>query len=180
MALRIVKELGANGASICFIQSLHREAALGYLIHGAGLVHKENLAALPNEPMFIELEEVMPKWAIETLAQGAYIREYHLWEKETKEFFFSQIQLNGYTEAQATSHLKQKRNESIIAVVQRQLNQFGLNGLENEMIEIDGMRTQVNKAKHNPGVLLDHFVSMEQFWKKHAAIQKFWLKLTEA
>lgn len=44
-----------------------------------------------------------------------------------------------------------RRSESLIAVFQ---HQFGLNELQNKIAGIDGMRTQVNKAKHNPSTLM--------------------------
>jgi hypothetical protein len=37
-----------------------------------------------------EFSSIERDWVIETVYQGAYLRQYHLWEKDCKEYFLSQ------------------------------------------------------------------------------------------
>jgi hypothetical protein len=39
----------------------------------------------------------MQAWVVETLPQGAYVREYHLWEKDCKAYFPAMAERNGTT-----------------------------------------------------------------------------------
>jgi len=157
MPLTLQRNIAEFGASRYWVQSKHRETALQYLIRGTTLKHEENLAAFPGDPTWAELEGVMPNWAIETLAQGAYMREYHIWEKETKEYLAGQLHRNGFSGNAAKVSTKSKEN--YLQAVQRLLNDFAVTGLRVEMAEIDGMRAKVNIAKHDPGVLTGHFES---------------------
>ena len=99
--------------------------------------------------------------------------------KEAKEYFSHQFFNNGLSFSDIRCQFEKKKNESIVDVVVRQLTAFDVQSLADELVEIDSMRIQVNKAKHDPGVLLDHFVSIDQFWDKHAAIGRFWSKLVD-
>lgn len=165
------------GAGTYWVQSAHRETALQYLIQGAAQLHKQHLSAHPADDFSIELEEIMPQWAIETLAQGAYMREYHIWEKETKEYFSQQLIYNGLDGQ--TAKVRQKSNENYVEAIERILLDFSISNLEIEIMEVNGMREKVNVAKHDPGVLTEHFISIEEFWRKHSNISSFWSKLAD-
>lgn len=119
----------------------------------------------------------MPDWAIETLAQGAYVREYHIWEKETKEYFGKQLLFNGRVGNSAI--VRPSKQENYVQAINRFLHEFSVTGLAEEMTEIEAMRSKVNTAKHDPGVLVEHFVSIDDFWAKHAAIASFWSKIAD-
>tara|TARA_R110001606_G_scaffold399293_1_gene583873 strand:+ start:5026 stop:5604 length:579 start_codon:yes stop_codon:yes gene_type:complete len=179
MSLKLTGSLIGPSAIKYVAQSKHRQTAVDYLIHGAKLVHEENIDRFPRDTFIAELEEIMPKWSVETLAQGAYVREFHLWEKEAKEYFSNQLQHNGIPCIEIKSMLQKKRKESVVDVVKRLLMAFDIYRLGSELSAIDTMRLQVNRAKHDPGVLLDDFVSIEQFWDKHAVVKRFWSKLLE-
>jgi len=75
----------------------HRETAIDMtieIIHHAAA--KELLATTPNDPFERQMTDVMRDWAIESLIQGAWIREYHMWERDTKEYFDWHYLRNGY------------------------------------------------------------------------------------
>ncbi|MAO93927.1 MAG: hypothetical protein CMM78_02780 [Rhodospirillaceae bacterium] len=179
MALKLVRGFIMPSALKYLMQSLHRKSALEYLVHGTSLVHREILEHYKEDPCFAEFEVYNRNSILETLVQGAYVREFHLWEKEAKEYFSDQFFNNGLSFSDIRCQFEKKKNESIVDVVVRQLTAFDVQSLADELVEIDSMRIQVNKAKHDPGVLLDHFVSIDQFWDKHAAIGRFWSKLVD-
>jgi hypothetical protein len=161
------------GASVTWTQVGHRRRAIEYAVDGAKLVYQQNLEQLPDDPLFAELESVMPEWVIETIAQGAYIREYHLWEKEVKDYLGGQLRRSNL----ASTALKPKPGESLIDSVRRVLAVFG--APDTGLSDIDAMRQRVNNAKHEPGVLVEHFVSIDDYWKMLDAIEGFWEALAE-
>lgn len=178
MSLKLINKFTDLGAMIYATQSEHRKTALQYLICGTDLMHEKNQKMFPDDPLWEELEGVMPVWAVETLAQGAYIREYHIWEKETKEYFVEQLVRNELSGEEA--RVCRRNGESHVSTIQRMLSNFSIFNLEDEINQIESMRLKVNEAKHDPGVLIEHFVSIDNFWEKHTAINAFWSKLAKS
>jgi hypothetical protein len=161
------------GANVTWTQVGHRRTAIEYAVAGAKLAYKQSLEQFPDDPLFAELESVMPEWVIETIAQGAYIREYHLWEKEVKDYLVGQLRRSNLE----STVLKPKRSESLIDAVRRVLVNLG--APDTGLADIDAMRHRVNIAKHEPGVLVEHFVSIDDYWKVLDAIEGFWEALAE-
>jgi hypothetical protein len=61
------------------MQAGHRKTAIDLVI--------DSLRGLPNdssEQVFAEMGEAMRGWTIEAVVQGAWVREYHKWETDTK------------------------------------------------------------------------------------------------
>src|SRR5262249_51255687 len=88
------------GATKFFLQAGHRqtaiEAAVAYVNAGFAQALSEQTndslsaavsAALDRAAITAALASIEPPWVIETIYQGAYLREYHLWEKSCKEYF---------------------------------------------------------------------------------------------
>jgi hypothetical protein len=173
MALRLVKRFLDPGASVNWVQAGHRRTAIEYAVEGARLVNKKNVSQFDGDEVFSELESMMPEWVIETIAQGAYMREYHILEKEVGEYFHRQLVANN----QPLSVLKQKGGESFVSVVRRLVELFNLPELGEQVDQLDGVRERVNLAKHHPGVLVDHFVSIDDYWALLDAVEAFWEKL---
>jgi hypothetical protein len=61
------------------------EAAVAYVDAGFARSRSEQTDDVSSEFSSIERD-----WVIETIYQGAYLRQYHLWEKDCKEYLSSQ------------------------------------------------------------------------------------------
>ncbi len=77
----------SSAAAVNYIQVSHRRNAVEYTITGIKQIHEINLELLGRDPLTLEMEGVMQAWVTETLFQGVYMREYHLWEKDCKAYF---------------------------------------------------------------------------------------------
>jgi hypothetical protein len=62
------------------------EAAVGYVDAGFARSRPEQTDDIVSS----EFSSIERDWVIETIYQGAYLRQYHLWEKDCKEYFSSQ------------------------------------------------------------------------------------------
>jgi hypothetical protein len=100
------------------------------------------------------------QWVIETIYQGAYMREYHLWEKSCKEYFSPMGPPSGVA---FTNHVQQVLS-----------SQFDLLMPEDVMAALSRMRCKVNRMKHEDGVQEDEFVSAADYAAAVAAIERFW------
>lgn len=89
-------ETGANAATN-YVQVGHRRTAIEYALAGIKRHHDAVLEAFGHDPFSLEMEGTMRAWVAETLLQGAYLREYHLWEKDCKAYFPEMAQRNGDT-----------------------------------------------------------------------------------
>jgi hypothetical protein len=164
--MRLVRRHLEPGASIPLIQLQHRKDAVEYAIQGIRKHCDANIAATDNDLMFKEFEPIMRDWVIETLYQGAYLREYHLWEKDCKEYFAVMARRNG--------EIRQLRSSTFVPEVVRAVAEYGLT-LEPLILErIREMNQKVNVMKHDPGLNLDHFITREDYAKATDAIEQFW------
>ena len=69
---------------------------------------------------FLDLSKVMRDWVRETLLQGAYLREYHLWEKDCRAYFLAMA-------AQWGASLRQNAKRQSFPILMREwLADFGL------------------------------------------------------
>src|SRR4051812_12229361 len=96
--MKLLNPFTVGLASICHVQVEHRKTAMEYAIAGISLVHEKNSSLFAGDKSATEIEDVIRDWVIETLIQGAYIREYHIWEKDTKKYFSDQLGLNESTQ----------------------------------------------------------------------------------
>jgi hypothetical protein len=75
-----------------FIQTDHNKTAIGTAIACIEDVYAQESKLLCDD---IVDDPIARDWLIETLLQGAYIGEYHIWEKNVKEYCNTQWALNG-------------------------------------------------------------------------------------
>jgi hypothetical protein len=101
--------------------------------------------------------------------QGAYIREYHLWEKNCKAYFPTMAIRN----CTALS-LRPKGAEAFTAVVSDALRTFGIEMPDSVFCVIERMRERVNLMKHEAGLELDHFISESDYAEATQALGNFW------
>lgn len=171
--MKLIRARVVGHASICWTQVEHRKTAMDYAIKGIGLVREKNAALFPDDQMFAEMEDTMRDWVIETLIQGAYIREYHLWEKDTKQYFQKQLTLN--KSSQQLAFKSGKRGFIDLAIFG--LSVFGAQVPPTVINVLDLMRRKVNSAKHDPGLLVGHFLTQDEYNKAVQNISAYWQEL---
>jgi hypothetical protein len=171
---RKLMELGLS-ATNNFIQIEHRKDAIEYAVVGIKRQHDAVVNAFGGDKLTTELEGTMQAWVIETLLQGAYLREYHLWEKDCKAYFTEMAGRNRRTIDR--KNLKGKPfTDSIKAIV----CDFGAVVADNIFTEIEKMRLKVNVMKHEAGLEPEHFVSEGEYTAAVSALAEFWSTLANA
>jgi len=95
--MKLYHSITNHGASLYWVQLNHRKTAIEYAIHTIDEAHSKDKETPYGDPLLDEITDVMRDWVIETLIQGAYPREYHIWEKDTKEYFTNQLCRNNDT-----------------------------------------------------------------------------------
>lgn len=171
--MKLIQPHLKNASTYYFIQSAHRKNAIHYAIAGINSVHDANIDAFKGDSIFSELEGHMKDWVTETLVQGAFIREYHIWEKDTKEYFNNQLCWNNDQRAFPFK----RRSRSYVENIREVLPIFSAQIPSPVISAIDYMRTKVNTAKHEPGLLTEHFVTQAEYDEAAASIDQFWEEL---
>ena len=171
--MQLIKRYPNPGAVVPYIQVGHRHTAFEYIIAGIGKVHEANLDLLGRDPLTSEMEGSMRDWAIETLAQQAYLREYHLWEKDCKAYFAEMAERNG-----VELNLKPRGGQPFTGVVRDAFAAFDVDVPSTIFDAIEAMRQRVNTMKHEAGLELDHFVTVADYEGAVAALESFWEYLT--
>ena len=165
-------EAGASAATN-YLQVSHRQAAIEYALAGIMRHHDAVVEAFGPDPFMAEMEGTMRAWVAETLLQGAYVREYHLWEKDCKAYFREMAQRNGVK-------LVMKSSPSFTAFVWQTLGKFSV-AISSDIIgAIETMRDRVNVMKHDAGLELEHFVTEAEYTVTIEALEKFWSELASA
>lgn len=175
--MRLRKKFVDDGASavINYVQVGHRHTAIEYALAGIMRHHDAVLEASGSDPLMVEMEGTMRAWVAETLLQGAYVREYHLWEKDCKAYFPEMAQRNG-----ASLVMKSKSNQSFTALVSTTLSQFSVVMSSDITDAIKTMRGRVNAMKHEAGLELEHFVTEGDYTAAVEALEKFWSRIASA
>ena len=131
------------------------------------------VAALRELPAFDTMSEAMREWAIEAVAQGAWVREYHKWETDTKSYFCSMHLRNG-----VTAPNWKKLDGSHVEKIEKQLALFSATPPATIAV-IEENRGRVNDTKHDDSYLAgqsdyEFLVSaISQFWEDLAAQETF-------
>ena len=73
----------------------HRETAIETAMAVIRDADQREQAALADDPLWLSFTAHMGDWVIESLLQGAWMREYHEWEKATKTYFDGNHARNG-------------------------------------------------------------------------------------
>jgi len=154
-------------ATFYWIHVGHRNTAIQLAI---GLIRDaatREIATVPAD-VFTEMGGVMTNWAIESLLQGAWLREYHVWERDTKRHFNNIHLRNG------GKKIEWKRNaQSHVAKVRQQLKLFSVTMSPDILSAIDGARVKINTAKHED----DIWASEADYQLLVASVQRFWQEL---
>jgi hypothetical protein len=111
----------------------------------------------------------MRDWVTETLLQGAYLREYHLWEKDCKAYFSVMAERNG-----ASMTMKARGRQTFMELIKEALIAFDVIVPEEILSVIENMRQRVNVMKHDAGLELDHFIDEKNYEIAVTALEGFW------
>jgi hypothetical protein len=149
-----------------FIQTDHNKTAIETAIACIENVHSQESKIVCDDIVDSISIDTMRDWLIETLLQGAYIREYHIWEKNVKEYCNTQWVLNGNPQS-----FKWKKGPHFIDETKAHLAEFSARV---PLDAINNVRTKVNTAKHCPGLLTEHFVTRAEYDEAIVAIEGFW------
>lgn len=171
--LKLTHRFGGNDAAVRYIKISHRRDALTYIMSALDHVHRSAAAEGPDDTLSVELNDTMSAWAKETLLQGSYIREYHLWEKDCTEYFVEQAARNA-----VPLSMKAKGSRPFPERVSHILGRFGVAMPLEPMAAIEAMRVQVNRMKHTAGFTLEDFVTAHAHDNAVAAIENFWNELS--
>jgi hypothetical protein len=167
--MQLKRKFLETGAAVNCIQAGHRHTAVEYAIAGIKKVHDSNLDLLGRDPFSSEMEGRMQAWVAETLFQGAYMREYHLWEKDCKAYFSAMAERNGNVLA-----MKTKGGQSFTDRVREVLGLFAVAIPAEILGAIERMRDRVNVMKHDAGLELEHFITEADYVEAIEAIEGFW------
>jgi hypothetical protein len=140
------------------------ESAIKRINDGA---QKEIESLNPLKEPFLDFIARSHEWVMEALLQGAFIREYHLWEKHVREYVANQRAWNGRAASSKWHH-------DFIVGAELELAQFGAQLPVAVLKQLRNIRRKVNKAKHEPGLSLDHFVTHDEFFAAIETFQGFW------
>lgn len=167
--MQLVKKHLEHGAVVNFVQIGHRHDAIDGVIAAIGTMYADPPAAVQNPDPLTWDQGIMKDWLIETLLQGAYMREYHLWEKDCKAYFPAMAKRNG-----EQLLMKSKDAQSFTKLMNGILAAFGVTMPDTILNAIENMREQVNVMKHEAGLELDHFISKNDYAQAIVALEGFW------
>ena len=156
-------------ASTNWVQLGHRKTAIEYALAGIRQVGRANKRLFRRDKLFSDLEGVMQDWVAETLYQGAYLREYHLWEKDCKAYFAAMAVRN-----KDSWSAKVKGDTAFPGHIAATLLTYGVRLPEGVFAEIDTMRKRVNVMKHDSGLELEHFITKGDYQQAIGALKQFW------
>jgi len=162
----------SSAAAVNYIQVSHRRDAVEYTIAGIKKIHDLNLELLGCDPLTLEMEGTMQAWVAETLFQGAYMREYHLWEKDCKAYFPAMALRNGGAVKLEPGPFTE-RIRDILALFSVVLPTGIFDAIER-------MRGRVNVMKHDAGLELEHFITEADYTAAIEALEGFWNLLATA
>jgi hypothetical protein len=163
--MQLVKKYLEPGAVGNFIQLGRRRDAVEGVIAAITQIYKDNPHTQNPDPLTWDAN-VMKNWLTELLLQGAYIREYHLWEKDCKAYFAAVAERNGSRMVLAT--------QGFVKQVKGALAAFSVPMPDVTLKAIDHMRERVNVMKHEPGLDEDHLISENDYAEAVSAIESFW------
>ncbi len=161
-------------AGYFFIQAGHRETAVEHAIGVIGEHAARARESFAGDPVMAELEAPMESWVIESLIQGAWPREYHEWEKATKNYFEGQHKRNGSSKPDWKAKIQSPSGAvSHVDRVRAQLMLFGASVSEAVFSKIDSQRLLINAAKHED----EYFATEQDYRTLVEAIAEFWNEL---
>lgn len=153
-------------AGYFWVHAGHRETAITHAIDVIREISAKDCADC-DDPIQRELTATVGNWAVESLIQGAWVREYHEWEKATKRYFEEQHRRNGNSQSKlAGSHVEKVRS---------QLTLFGAIVSDRILDTLDAQRRLINSAKHEE----EYFATEQEYRTLTRAVADFWSELAE-
>ena len=153
----------------------HRETAIETAMAVIRDVDKREQAELAGNPAWQAFTNHMGDWVIESLLQGAWMREYHEWEKATKVYFDGNHARNGGSKVDWRGKMPGVVGASHVDRVRAQLTLFGATVPADALDVIDRTREGVNLAKHEA----EHFIGEADYWALTHAVLAFWEAIAE-
>ena len=151
-----------------FTQAGHRQTAIEMAIDTIRKAFEREIKEAPDDQANREFLIVGRDWVIKSLLQGAYLREYHAWETDTKQYFDCQHRRN-----ESKGVVWKTGNH--VSQVKQQLSIFSASVPDHVMAAIDQARRHVNTIKHK-----GTFLATEDDYKASVAgIEDFWSGLAE-
>lgn len=169
--MRLTRRFLEHGAAHNLIQVGHRLTAIEYAIAGITKIYEANLSLVGDNSLNSEMEGTMREWVVETLLQGAYLREHHLWEKDCKAYFAIMAERNGETILIKT--------KGLLKGVKNALIKFDVPMPLDILSTIESVRERVNVMKHDAGLELEHFVTEHHYKEAVNAVERFWAFLVD-
>jgi hypothetical protein len=161
-------------AATNYLQVGHRRTAVEYGVAGINKIHDLNLECLAVTRSLWKWKGLTRDLVTETLFQGAYMREYHLWEKDCKAYFPARVLRNG------GALIMKTRGQSVTGLVCEALGLFNVDMPSEILDTIERVRTRVNVMKHDAGLELEHFVTEADYVGALGALEGFWNVLASA
>lgn len=153
----------------------HRQTGIETAVSVIREADKREHDALAEDPLWQAFTSHMGDWVIESLLQGAWMREYHEWEKATKAYFDGSHARNGCGKVDWRAKLPGVPGPSHVDRVRAQLALFGASVPADALATVDRTREQVNLAKHEA----EHFISEADYRALMQAVLAFWEALAE-
>ena len=153
----------------------HRQTAIETAVSVIRKAGKREHDALADDPVWQALTGHMGDWVIESLLQGAWMREYHQWEKATKDYLDGNHARNGSSKVKWKGKLPGISNPSHMHRVRAQLVLFEASVPADVLAAIDSTRDLVNLDKHET----DHFIGQADYRALMQAVLAFWEALAE-
>lgn len=158
-------------AAYFFTHAGHRETAIDHAIEVIREDAARTMTSTDDDPLMAALEAPIGPWVIESLIQGAWMREYHEWEKATKGYFEGQHQRNGASKPDWKGKVAGVAGTaSHVDRVRAQLVQFGASAPTAALDAIDAQRRLINAAKHED----EYFATEGDYRTLVKAVADFW------
>ena len=115
----------------------------------------------------------MREWTIEFVVQGAWLREYHKWEADTKSYFNAMYARNG----QPAPNWRELSG-SHVDKIKNQLSLFSAISPPS-LTAIEATRSRINDAKHEDSYLATQSdydcltTAVDRFWEEMAGQEMF-------
>lgn len=161
-------------AGYFFVHAGHRETAIDHAIQVVRDDAACAISACGDDPIMTALTAPMGDWVVESLIQGAWLREYHEWEKATKRYFEGQHQRNGNPKPDWKGKLPRSTGAaSHVDRVRLQLAEFGAAVSDEILDTLDAQRKLINSVKHEG----EYLAAEQEYRTLVQAVAGFWNEL---
>jgi hypothetical protein len=152
-------------AGYYWVHAGHRKTAINMAIEVIRQAAANELSTTTDDPFARDLTGIMRDWAIESLIQGAWVREYHMWERDTKDYFDGHYVRNGGEKV----NWRASRSPHVAKVI-AQLEFLSASVPSELLTVINEARKRVNIVKHEA----DDFATEADYKALATAVASFW------